>query len=110
MKTQNDEEKLLMRAKDKLRKLKIFYIHLALYIVVVALIALNFYVLEEGPYAANITALNIIVLVLWTAFIGIHAWSVFKGRFLFKKSWEDKKIEKILEKKEKDKEEATIWE
>lgn len=108
MKLNKDKEKQLSRAKDKLRRLKIFYIHLAFYCVVVALISLNFYVLEEGPYSANITALNITVLVLWTAFIGIHAWSTFKGRSLFNKRWEDKKIEKIL--KEEDKDKTTIWE
>ncbi|WP_040253323.1 2TM domain-containing protein [Psychroserpens mesophilus] len=108
MKSNTDDEKHLIKAQHKLRQLKIFYIHLALYIVVVALISLNFYVMEEGPYTDNITALNIVVLVLWTLFILIHAWSVFKGRFLFNKTWEDKKIEKIL--KEKDKEETTLWE
>lgn len=102
------EEKRLIKAQNNLRKLKIFYIHLAFYIIVVALISLNFYVMEEGPYTSNITALNIVVLVLWTLFISIHAWSVFRGNLFFKKSWEDKKIEKIL--KDKDKEETTIWE
>lgn len=108
MKLSKEEEKHLITAQNKLRKLKIFYIHLALYIVVVALISLNFYVIEEGPYTDNIIAFNIIVLGLWTLFISIHAWSVFKGRFLFNKKWEDEKIEKIL--KEKEKEETTIWE
>lgn len=103
-----DDKERFAKAKDKVRKIKIFYLHLALYIIVVALISYNFYILEEGPYTDNITALNVSTLVFWTAFIGIHAWSVFKGRFLFKKSWEDKKIKKIL--KEKGKEETTFWE
>jgi hypothetical protein len=77
-------------------------------VIVVALISLNFYALEDGPYTANITALNIIVLALWTAFIWIHAWSIFKGRFMFNKRWEEKKIEKIL--KEEDNNKTTIWE
>ena len=107
MKSNDDEKKHLINAENKVRRLKIFYLHLALYIVVVALISLNFYVMEEGPYTGNITALNSIVLVLWTLFISIHAWSVFRRRSLFKKSWEDKKTEEFLKEKE---EETTIWE
>jgi len=83
-------------------------LHLALYIIVVSLISYNFYILEDGPYTSNITALNISVLVFWTAFISIHTWNVFKGKLLFKKSWEDKKIKNILT--EDEKVETTFWE
>lgn len=100
------ERERLLKAKKQVRKIKIFYLHLALYIIVVALIALNFYVME-GPYTSVITGLNIIVLVLWTGFVGIHAWRVFKGKFLFQKSWEDKKTEQFLE---EEKVETKLWE
>nr|WP_321233328.1 2TM domain-containing protein [uncultured Psychroserpens sp.] len=108
MKLNKDEEKQLASVKHQVRRIKIFYLHLALYIIVVGLISLNFYVMEEGPYTSNITGLNISTLVLWTVFISIHAWIVFKGRFLFKKSWEDKKAEKFL--KEEESVETTFWE
>lgn len=103
-----DKEQQYLKAKDQVHRIRIFYLHLVLYIIVVALISYNFYILEEGPYTNNIIALNVSVLVLWTAFIGIHGWRVFKGRFLFKKSWEDKKIETLL--KEEKSVETTFWE
>ncbi|WP_460219664.1 2TM domain-containing protein [Psychroserpens sp. MEBiC05023] len=105
----SQDEKRHLKAKDRVHKIKIFYIHLVFYVIVVALISYNFYIIEEGPYTNNITALNVSVLVLWTLFIIIHGWSVFKGRFLFKKSWEDKKIEKLLH-EEEEVVETTFWE
>lgn len=107
MELNKDEKERFLKAKDKVRKIKIFYLHLVLYVIVVALISYNFYILE-GPYKDNITAVNMSTLVFWTVFIVIHGMGVFKGRFLFKKSWEDKKIEEILNKKNK--EETTFWE
>lgn len=108
MKLNENDKKRLAKAKNQVQKIKIFYLHLALYIIVVALISYNFYILEEGPYTSNITALNVSTLVLWTAFISIHGWRVFKGKFFFKKDWEDKKIKKIL--KENEQVETTFWE
>ncbi|WP_298758720.1 2TM domain-containing protein [uncultured Psychroserpens sp.] len=109
MKLKKDQQQQFIKAKEKVERIKIFYLHLALYIIVVALISYNFYILEDGPYTSNITALNVSVLVLWTLFIGIHAWRVFKGRLLFKKSWDEKKIDKFL-KEEKEEVETTFWE
>jgi len=104
--TLSNQEKRLIKAKRQVQRIKMFYLHLALYSIVVALISYNFYILEEGPYTDNITALNISVVVLWTAFLGIHAWRVFKGKLLFNQRWEDKKIENILNEKNK----TTFWE
>ena len=108
MKLSMEEEKRFINAKHKVKRIKKFYLHLVLYIIVVALISYNFYIIEEGPYTNNITALNIATLVFWTVLICIHAWSVFKGRLLFKKSWEDRKTEEFL--KEKEDVETTFWE
>lgn len=107
MSLNKEQEKQLENVKNQVKKIKIFYLHLALYIIVVALIALNFYVMQ-GPYTRVITGLNISVLVFWTVFISIHAWRVFKGKILFRKSWEDRKIEEIINKKEDV--ETTFWE
>ncbi|WP_047547797.1 2TM domain-containing protein [Psychroserpens sp. Hel_I_66] len=106
MNSDKQKAKQIQKAKNQVRKIKIFYFHLALYLVVVALILFNFYIIEEGPYKNNVTALNVSVLVLWTFAIFIHGWRIFKGRFIFKKSWEDRKIEQILNKEE----ETTFWE
>ncbi|OUR93372.1 hypothetical protein A9Q87_05360 [Flavobacteriales bacterium 34_180_T64] len=109
MKLNKEEEKRFVDAKNKVKRIKNFYLHLALYSIVVALLLYNLYIIQ-GPYTDVITGLNISIMVLWTVIISIHAWSVFRGRLLFKKSWEDKKIEKILKEKEKENVETTFWE
>lgn len=105
MKSNKDEKQLFENAKKKVKRVKFFYLHLAFYIIGIALMLYNFYIME-GPYTSIITGLNISTIVLWSIFISIHAWNVFKGKLLFKKSWEDRKIEEYLG----DKEEQQRWE
>ncbi|OZV70076.1 2TM domain-containing protein [Winogradskyella aurantia] len=78
-----------------LRRLKLFYIHLFGYIILVCLILYNLYIVQ-GEYKNNIIALNIITLVLWSLFVGIHGWRAFKGRILFSKRWEEQKLKEYL--------------
>lgn len=108
MKLNKNDDELFIKAQKKVRRLQIFYLHLVLYLIVVALISYNFYIMEAGAYTSIITGVNVTTLVLWTVVICVHAWSVFKGRLFFKKSWEDKKIEDYI--KTKEKEETTFWE
>ncbi|WP_299123855.1 2TM domain-containing protein [uncultured Winogradskyella sp.] len=108
MKNNIDEEQLLAKAKQKVKQVQIFYLHLVLYAIVVGLLLYNFYIIEEGPYKNNIIALNLSVLVVWTVFIIIHRINVFNGRKIFKKSWEEKKIQEFLE--DENETETTTWE
>ncbi|WP_299522089.1 2TM domain-containing protein [Winogradskyella sp.] len=100
MKTISKQEKYL-KTQRILRRTRLFYIHLAGYILVVGLISLNFYILEEGPYKSTITALNLSILGTWTVFIIIHGIDVYRRRSLFKKTWEDKKIDEFIDKESK---------
>ena len=100
------EKQQLRNAKNKVRKLKVFYIHLAGYIVVVALLLYNLYIVA-GPYKNNIISLNLSVIFAWTIFIIIHGLNVFKQKRIFKTSWEEKKTKEFLNNKE---EETTFWE
>lgn len=102
----NDKERYI-RAKKKVRHIQVFYIHLIGYMVVVALLVYNLYMVE-GPYTNNIISLNLSVLVAWTVFITIHGVKVFKGKRIFNKKWEDKKTETFL--KDKSSEETSFWE
>ncbi|RKE97939.1 2TM domain-containing protein [Ichthyenterobacterium magnum] len=105
-----EDKKHYENAKHQVKRIKMFYLHLILYAIVVALLSYNLYILEEGgPYTNNITALNITVLVLWTALISIHAWSVFKRKSLFNKNWEDRKAKEFLKDKEEEVK-TTFWE
>jgi hypothetical protein len=107
MKLNKDEQQLLVNAQRKVRRIQIFYLHLVFYFICVALIFYNFYIMV-GPYTQIITGINVSTLVLWTLVVIIHAWIVFKGRLIFKKSWEDRKIEAFLN--EEKEEETKRWE
>ncbi|NRD19685.1 2TM domain-containing protein [Winogradskyella eckloniae] len=103
----SQEKEIYRKAKEKVRRVKIFYLHLALYLVVVALLLYNLYIVS-GPYKNNIISLNLSVLVAWTVFISLHGINVFKRKQIFNKNWEDEKIKGFL--KEEKEEESTFWE
>ncbi|WP_178987900.1 2TM domain-containing protein [Winogradskyella schleiferi] len=102
----DDERQCLENAKKKVRRLRLFYIHLAAYFVFVALLLYNLYIVS-GPYKDNIISLNLSIIGVWTVIIIVHGFKIFNEKRMFKKSWEDKKVEKFL--KEKD-EKTTFWE
>lgn len=104
MKIKNKEG--LLKAQKHVRRIKLFYIHFAGYLVVMVLLLYNLYIVE-GEYKNDIISLNLSVLVLWTVAILWHALKVFKERKVFKKSWEEKKIASFLEKD--DAEETKMW-
>ena len=108
MKKNIDEQQLFIRAQKRVRRLWIFYIHLASYIISVALILYNFYIIEEGPYKNNIISLNLSILVAWSVFVIIHGLNIFKEKKIFKKSWEDRKTEEFL--KETNEVKTIFWE
>ena len=105
LKTPLEKKESLIRAKEKVRNLKLFYMHLVGYIILVLLLLYNLYIIDENnQYADSFTWFNTIMIISWTIFLAIHAWNVFKGRLFFKKSWEDRKLNEYLEKEE------TRWE
>ena len=100
-------KKRYFEAKKRLRRIRLFYLHLVGYLLMVALVLYNFYIMEDNEYTSVITGVNVSFLVLWSVVILIHGWVVFKGPLLFKKTWEEKKIKEILKEEEV---ETTFWE
>lgn len=98
MKTPNEKFESYLKAKAKVKQLKIFYIHLVGYIIVVMLLCYNLYIIEEVPSKNVILWLIYTTLITWSIFIITHARCVFKWR-LFKKSWEERKLKEYLDKK-----------
>lgn len=103
----NNRKQQFLSAKKRVRKIKKFYWHLLIYVISVILILYNFKIMN-GPYVDAITGLNISILVFWTIIIIIHAWSVFKGKPLFNKHWEEKKMQEYLE--DDNEVETNLWE
>ena len=83
-------------AKAKVRKVKMFYIHLLGYIVAAGLIIYNFIIIEDVPLKNTILAVNTSSLVIWGIVIAIHGWITFKGRILFSKKWEERKVKEYM--------------
>tara|TARA_R110000868_G_scaffold374257_1_gene638651 strand:- start:3478 stop:3798 length:321 start_codon:yes stop_codon:yes gene_type:complete len=96
MENLEEKHKNYIKAKEKVRHLKIFYMHLVGYFIIVALLLYNLYIVE-GEYENFFIWFNSIILIAWTIFIIVHGWNVFKGRILFKESWEDRKLKEYLE-------------
>ncbi|WP_248722338.1 2TM domain-containing protein [Seonamhaeicola sp. ML3] len=99
------------KAKERVKHVKMFYLHLVGYFIVVVLLLYNVYILgENNPYKDFFLWFNSIIIIAWTVFIILHGRWVFKGKTFFSKSWEDKKAREFLE-KQKDKDDNTkIWE
>ncbi|WP_406683052.1 2TM domain-containing protein [Seonamhaeicola sp. MEBiC1930] len=105
-----DKNRDYFKAKEKVRHIKMFYYHLALFIVVLILLSINFLYLDENnPYSEFFILFNSIIIVVWTILVILHGRWALKGKKLFKKSWEDKKIKEYLDKQEEEKE-TTLWE
>ncbi|NRB83018.1 MAG: 2TM domain-containing protein [Winogradskyella sp.] len=105
--TKLKEEQLKANARKKVRRIKTFYLHLALYLICIVLILYNFIIIEEGPYKDNIISLNLSIIVAWTAFILIHGFIAFKESKVFSKSWEQRKMSEFSQ---KDESERQLWE
>jgi hypothetical protein len=108
METDHEKKQHYLRAKKKVRNIQLFYIHLAAYLLVVTFILINLYTIESEELKRTVTGVNVSSLILWAVFIALHGRRVFKGKILFKKSWEERKIHEILE--ENEEEETTLWE
>lgn len=92
------EQGLLKLTKEKVKKIKNFYIHLLIYA-----IGLLFYVLKEYfGMASNLFPLNYInnfTMTICTFIIAIDAIYIFVREVIFGKNWENRKVKHMLEKK-----------
>jgi hypothetical protein len=79
------------------KKLKGFYIHLTIYILVNLLIVfINIQNLKPGE--SYFKAENFITLFFWGIGLLAHGMSVFVPQFVLGKNWEEKKIRELMEK------------
>lgn len=86
-----------LEAKKRVKKLKGFYIHLTIYILVNLLIVfINIQNLKPGE--SYFKPENFITLFFWGIGLLAHAMSVFVPQFVLGKNWEEKKIRELMEK------------
>ena len=81
-----------------------FKIHLIVFIIMNTIILTAMFVTKLGPYEHFLEWGTFTASVTWCVGLVIHAFSVYGTRILFKKSWEDRKIQEFMQ------EEEQIWE
>mgnify|MGYP001790960368 FL=1 len=89
----------MKRAKKRVDQLKGFYIHLTVYIVVNTFILINIMLHTENFWQWG----HFVTLFFWGIGILFHAANTFNYNPLFPKSWEERQIQKYMD---KDREEA----
>ncbi|MCB0436399.1 MAG: 2TM domain-containing protein [Mangrovimonas sp.] len=83
------------QAKKQVQKLKGFYVHLLVYLVVNAFILIVQYQnLHEGESIFTFGRFS--TAFFWGIGLVAHAATVFVPRFIFTKSWEDRKIKEYM--------------
>lgn len=89
-------------AQRKVKKLKGFYNHLMIYILVnIFIFSLNVNDLKPGESYFKLE--NFFTAFFWGIGLLFHGLSVFGGNIFFGKSWEDKKIKELMEKEKSEK-------
>jgi hypothetical protein len=86
-----------LEAKKRVKKLKGFYTHLAIYLLVNLLIVfINIQDLKPGE--SYFKWENFITLFFWGIGLLAHAMSVFVPQFVLGKNWEERKIRELMDK------------
>lgn len=95
------EEKKLKRVKKRVKEIKGFYWHLALYV------AVNLFMIINSIIAGHFEK-DFKMWIFWTTLLGwgvglaIHAWEVFGKEMVFDKRWEERKIKEYMAQEEKE--------
>lgn len=99
METFNENDIRYKQAKKQVQKIKGFYIHAAVYVIVNAGLLLA----NSGFGKLNTENImeNLWMPLFWGIGLLIHGLSVFLPHFILGKDWEEKKIKEIMEKEKR---------
>ncbi len=101
MDTLNKNSKEYQYAKNRVKKLKGFYIHFAIYLIINAMIVFGtFY---DRPFNDDnfFRFETFSTAIFWGIGLFFHGISVFGKNITFNKDWEEKKIQEFIEKDKK---------
>ncbi len=102
MTIEENEKDKLKRARKRVEELKGFYIHFSVYIVINSFILLNIFIrsLSEGDsfWAFG----TFFTPFFWGIGLAFHAAKVFHFNPIFGKKWEERQIQKYIEKDKQD--------
>lgn len=102
METNKDNEIKYLQARKRVKQIKGFYIHLAVFIVAnLFIIAMKIINGEHVAGEPQIKISQFASVILWGVGITVHGLSVFLPNFLFGNDWEERKIREIMHKNRK---------
>ncbi len=96
MESRYQNEERILSAKKKVKKIKGFYTHLLVYVVINIMIVIsNFQNL--GPGESYFQYENFFTLFFWGIGLAIHGLSVFLPDFVLGSKWEERKIKELMD-------------
>ena len=98
------EEQKYIRAKKRVKSIKGFYVHFAVYLIVNLFLILA-QALSGGGWEVFWDFQSYWTAIFWGIGLVFHAFGVFGMDFLLGKSWEDRKIKEIM-----DRDKQKFWE
>jgi len=99
---ENIDELKYQEAVKRVKKIKGFYTHLAVYIVInIMIVIINIQNLDTGESYFQIR--NFSTAFFWGIGLAAHGLSVFLPTMLMGKNWEEKKIKELMEKEKNNK-------
>lgn len=100
MESNYEEQKRLDRAKKRVKKIKGFYSHALVYVVInLMIVVINVQDLEPGE--SYFQYKNFFTLFFWGIGLAVHGLSVFLPDFILGQKWEERKIKEIMERDKK---------
>lgn len=97
METFNNDNIKYLEAKKKVKRIKGFYTHAAIFVLVNSIIAfINYQALKPGQ--SYFVWYNFLSLFFWGIGLFAHGMGVFMPSFIFGKDWEEKKIRELMNK------------
>jgi hypothetical protein len=102
MEANSIEELRYQEALKRVRKIKGFYTHLIVYLVInVMIIIINIQSLEKGESYFQLR--NFTTAFFWGIGLLAHTLSTFMPNWIFGQNWEEKKIQELIEKEKSEK-------
>jgi len=95
----------LAKAKERLRNLKGFYTHLTVYLVVNTILTIGSISgrMEDGhPFLETLDLGPFVVWFFWGIGLFFHGLRTFRHNLIFSKQWEERQIQKYIEKDKKE--------
>jgi 2TM domain len=101
METINENSEKYQYAKNRVKKLKGFYIHLTVYIVINCILLFGIFYDRPFNSATFWRFETFSTAIFWGIGLVFHAASVFGKDLIFNKNWEEKKIQEFMNKNKK---------